>query len=287
MIGGGIAPFRLGDIAGILLECGGTVVSANGRAHIAAIFSVFPEEPVLFAVVSATDQAALCVGNLLPQGVVVISFEIIHAPAVGSAVAEGFQEQAPGEERGWPVFLPCLTQAHIAEGQLDIVGIVVSGVANQAAGSLCTLGIAIRIDRYAAEIQGSVAAQAANQQGSDRISGGLRVNANAVQGYSVNGQGAEMILVRSLGAATDDCAIGVLIAADGSSQCQIGDAEGSVAADPGENTRVHPGVLPLGVRGFLVAGRSLDLLQLPESKGDCGVFQIGSVIGGGVEGVAG
>ena len=290
VIGGGIAPFRLGDIAGILLECSGcsgTVVSVNGCAHIAGFFVVFPEEPVLFAVVSATDQAALCVGNFLPQGVVVISFEIVHAPAVVPAVAEGFQEQAPGEERGWIVFLICLTQVHIAEGQLDIVGICVSGAANQAAGSLCALEIATRCDLHAAEIQSSEAAQAANQQGSNRIFGSPRVDLNAVQGYSVNGQSAEMILVRSLGAATDDCAIGAIIAADGSFQCQFGDAEGSVAADPGENTRVHPGVLPLGVRGFLVAGRSLDILQFLESKGDCSVFQIGSVIGGGVEGVAG
>ena len=244
VIGGGNAPFLLGDIAGIPLECGGTVVSANGREHIAAIFSVFPEEPVLFAVVSATDRAALCVGNFLPQGVVIISLEIIHAPAVVSAVLEGFQEQAPGEERGWTGFLPCLTQVHIAEGQLDIVGTVVSGVANQAAGSLCALEIATRCDLHAAEIQSSEVAQAANQQGSNRIFGGLRVNANAIQGYSVNGQSAEVILVRSLGAATDDCTIGTLVAADGSLQCQIGNAEGSFAANLCENACVHPGVLP-------------------------------------------
>ena len=54
-----------------------------------------------------------------------------------------------------------------------------------------------------------------------------------------------------------------------------------------EDAGVHLRVLPLGIHGRFVISRFFQGIQLLTGKGDGGVIDLGAVIGGGVEGVAG
>ena len=169
--------FRLVDITLIILI---EAVPAVGTAADQLVFQLSAVVPTLLIVVPAGDRAVCRVGQLPPQGALILLRlgKVIDA-AGGLHIVKRLQEQSPAENAAGRAILHgvvpsgATVQAHLLEGQPDFLAGIAAHPADETAGGIF-VGVQILVAGggfHAVHVQGTVAAQAVNQQGLFRRTG--------------------------------------------------------------------------------------------------------------------
>ena len=169
--------FRLVDITCVILI---EAVPAVGTAADQFVFQLSAVVPTLLIVVPAGDRAVCRVGQLPPQGALILLRlgKVIDA-AGGLHIVKGLQEQSPAENAAGRAILHGVVpsgaaiQAHLLEGQPDFLAGIAAHPADETAGGIF-VGVQILVAGggfHAVHVQGTVAAQAVNQQGLFRRTG--------------------------------------------------------------------------------------------------------------------
>ena len=168
--------FQLVDITCVILI---EAVPAVGTAANQLAFQLSTVVPTLLIVVPAVYVACGGVGQLLPQcaGFLLRLGKVIDAAGGGLHIVKGLQEQSPAENAAGSAIhrgvVPsgAAVQAHSLEGQPDFLAGSAAHLADQTAGGIF-VGFQIVVAGggfHAAHVQGAVAAQAVNQQGTHRV----------------------------------------------------------------------------------------------------------------------
>ena len=169
--------FRLVDITCVILI---EAVPAVGTAADQFVFQLSAVVPTLLIVVPAGDRAVCGVGQLPAQGALILLRlgKVIDA-AGGLHIVKGLQEQSPAENAAGSAIhrgvVPsgAAIQAHFLEGQPDFLAGIAAHPADETAGGIF-VGVQILVAGggfHAVHVQGTVAAQAVNQQGLFRRTG--------------------------------------------------------------------------------------------------------------------